>query len=231
MVRLDTGADGTTVRARDGSGPYTAGLVSRRPLGCLLEVVETLALTLIIFLLIQNFVAQPYRVEQRSMEHTLEPGEYVLVDKLTPHFQPYQRGDIVVFYPPDAPHDVPFIKRIIGLPGDRLEFRDGAVYVNGVKLVEPYVYDGQTTQAGPVGSVVVVPPGEYFGLGDHRQDSTDSRVFGPIKQSDIIGRAWLRYWPLNTLSIIPVPTYPGVPSASQGGAAAPSSPSLAAAAP
>ncbi len=74
--------------------------MSRRPLGCLFEIVETLVLTLLIFLVIQNFVAQPYRVQQQSMEHTLEPEQYVLVDKLTPHFGPYNRGDIVVFNPP-----------------------------------------------------------------------------------------------------------------------------------
>jgi len=75
--------------------------VTRRPLlGCLLEIVETLALTLIIFLVIQTFVAQPYKVQQQSMEHTLEPDQYVLVDKLTPRFDTYKRGDIVVFTPP-----------------------------------------------------------------------------------------------------------------------------------
>ena len=82
--------------------PYTAGLVTRRPLGCLFEIVETLVLTLIIFFVIQTFVAQPYRVEQQSMERTLEPDQYVLVDKLTPRFDQYSRGDIVVFEPPEA---------------------------------------------------------------------------------------------------------------------------------
>ena len=92
-------------RARGASphaSPYTAGLVTRRPLGCLFEIVETLVLTLIIFFVIQTFVAQPYRVEQNSMERTLEPDQYVLVDKLTPRFDPYSRGDIVVFQPPDG---------------------------------------------------------------------------------------------------------------------------------
>jgi signal peptidase I len=87
--------------APEGS-PYTAGLVSQRPaLGCLFEIVETLVLTLIIFLVIQNFIAQPYKVQQQSMERTLEPEQYVLVDKLTPRFDTYKRGDIVVFEPPE----------------------------------------------------------------------------------------------------------------------------------
>ncbi|MGZ3585809.1 MAG: signal peptidase I [Candidatus Limnocylindrales bacterium] len=187
--------------------------MSRRQFGCLFEVIETLVLTIIIFLVIQNFVAQPYKVEQQSMEHTLEPGQYVLVDKLTPRFQDYVRGDIIVFYPPDQPHDVPFIKRIIGLPGDRLDFRDGSVYVNGVRLDEPYIFDGQATEAGALGTTIIVPPDTYFGMGDHRADSTDSRVFGPVKKSDVIGRAWLRYWPLSDLSVLATPTYAGVPPA------------------
>jgi len=191
--------------------------VDRRQWGCLFEVLETLVLTIVIFLLIQNFVAQPYQVEQQSMEHTLEPGQYVLVDKLTPRFNDYQRGDIIVFNPPGAsasdPTQVPFIKRIIGLPGDRIDFRNGDVYVNGVQLDEPYVYDGQPTQAGAEGSTVVVPAGSYFCLGDHREDSTDSRVFGFVPRSDIIGRAWLRYWPITDLGILSTPTYANVPPA------------------
>ena len=141
--------------------PYTPRLVSKRPLGCLFEVVETLVLTVIIFLVIQNFVAQPYRIEQMSMEQTLEPGQYVLIDKLSPRWADYARGDVVVFWPPDAEHEVPFIKRVIGLPGDRVEIRDGLVFVNGVELDEPYVFEGPT-EASVLGDVIVVPPESYF---------------------------------------------------------------------
>jgi signal peptidase I len=106
--------------------------VSQRPaLGCLFEVVETLVLTVLIFLGIQTFVAQPYKVQQGSMETTLMPEQYVLVDKLTPHWAPYTRGDIVVFEPPEtwsSGGGVPFIKRVIGLPRDTVELRDGQVY-------------------------------------------------------------------------------------------------------
>jgi signal peptidase I len=191
--------------------------VIKRPLGCLFEVVETLVLTVVIFLVIQNFVAQPYRVEQESMQRTLEQGQYLLVDKLTPRFDSYSRGDIVVFTPPNegAENSTPFIKRVIGLPGDKVELKEGAVFVNGHELDEPYVYDNQATEATGDRSTFTVPAGTLFVMGDHRANSTDSRVFGPIPLSNVIGRAWLRYWPITTLRILDVPRYPGLASATQ----------------
>jgi signal peptidase I len=191
--------------------------VSQRPaLGCLFEIVETLVLTLVIFLVIQTFIAQPYRVEQQSMERTLEPNQYVLVDKLTPRFDAYKRGDIVVFNPPPdwvQQPNTPFIKRVIGVAGDTVEVReDGKVYVNKVALVEPYVFqDGgaaQPTVTSTDPPSWVVPPGELFVMGDHRASSSDSRTFGPIESTAVIGRAWLRYWPFNTFGILQTPTHP-----------------------
>ena len=185
-------------------------------LGCLFEIVETLVLTLIIFLVIQTFVAQPYKVQQQSMEHTLEPDQYVLVDKLTPRFDTYKRGDIVVFTPPaDWVQDdgTPFIKRVIGLGGDTVEVRDGSVFINGTKIVEPYIFvaapgdpPGPTTVPGDENRWVI-PAGELFLMGDHRSNSADSRTFGPVPTGQVIGRAWLRYWPLNVFGILPTPTY------------------------
>jgi signal peptidase I len=183
--------------------------VIERARGCLLEAAETLVLTLIIFLVIQTFVAQPYQVEQQSMENTLLPHQYVLVDKLTPRFDPYKRGDIVVFTPPGgSPSSTPFIKRVIGLPGDVLDLRNGHVFINGQQIDEPYVYPGQTTE--PLGGQDhwVVPPNTLFVMGDHRENSTDSRVFGPVPIANIIGRAWLRYWPLDTFEVLATPRYP-----------------------
>ena len=199
-------------------------LVSKRPLGCLFEIVETLVLTLIIFFVIQTFVAQPYRVEQQSMERTLEPDQYVLVDKLTPRFDDYKRGDIVIFDPPATWADArgtPYIKRIIGLPGDRVAIRDGLVYVNDVALQEPYLYEGQPTVATGPDSTWVVPPNELFVMGDHREDSADSRVFGPVPRDRGIGRAWLRYFPLSTFGVLPTPTYPELAGSPGAGALSP----------
>jgi signal peptidase I len=191
--------------------------VTRRPaLGCLFEIVETLVLTLIIFLVIQNFVAQPYKVQQQSMERTLEPEQYVLVDKLSPRFDTYKRGDIVVFTPPQAwveNDGTPFIKRVIGVGGDTVEIRDdGHVYVNGKGLDEPYVYrNGDGTSQATTASDQTrwqVPDGELFLMGDHRMNSADSRVFGSVPVSQVVGRAWLRYWPIDTFGVLSTPPYP-----------------------
>jgi signal peptidase I len=194
--------------------------VTQRPaLGCLFEIVETLVLTLLIFVVIQNFIAQPYKVQQISMERTLEAEQYVLVDKLTPRFDAYNRGDIVVFDPPAdwGDSNTPFIKRVIGEPGDTVEIRDdGLVYVNGAALDEPYLYsdevDGQPqpTTAPLDEAKWTVPEGELFLMGDHRQNSADSRTFGPVPIDRVIGRAWLRYWPLGTFGILQTPTYMSV---------------------
>jgi signal peptidase I, bacterial type len=192
--------------------------VTRKPLfGCLLEIVETLVLTLIIFFVIQTFVAQPYKVQQQSMEHTLEPDQYVLVDKLTPRFDTFKRGDIVVFTPPaDWVQDdgTPFIKRVVGLGGDTVEIHDGSVFINGTKLDEPYRYadtPGGTPQVTTVqgdASRWLIAAGDLFLMGDHRANSQDSRTFGEVPVSQVIGRAWLRYWPINVFGILPTPTYP-----------------------
>ncbi len=191
--------------------------MTRRPaLGCLLEIVETLVLTLIIFWVIQSFIAQPYRVQQQSMEHTLEPDQYVLVDKLTPHFDPYKRGDIVVFNPPQnwvQQGGQPYIKRVIGLGGDTIELKGGDVYVNSTKINEPYIYHGEDGKAQPTDDLIgvskwVIPQGQLFLMGDHRANSADSREFGPVDVGAVIGRAWLRYWPIDTLQILHTPTYP-----------------------
>lgn len=201
-------------------------MTQRPALGCLFEVVETLVLTVLIFLGIQTFVAQPYKVQQTSMETTLLPEQYVLVDKLTPRWSEYTRGDIVVFDPPrtwSSGGGVPFIKRVIGVPGDTVEIREGLVYVNGVELDEPYLYvdgDGDPEPTDPtVGGATewLVPDGQLLVMGDHRQDSADSRTFGPIEISHVIGRAWLRYWPFDTFGVLPTPTHPELePVASLG---------------
>ena len=205
---------------------YTPEAVSRRPLGCLIEIAETLLLTIVIFWVIQTFVAQPYQVQQESMRTTLEEGQYVLVDKLTPHFDSYSRGDIVVFSPvlreescaspssDEIAPPTPYIKRVIGEPGDQVELRDGDVYVNNVQIDEPYIF-GVVTRPLDDNESWVVQDGRLFVMGDNRSNSTDSRseTIGEICVNDVVGRAWLRYWPLNTIGILQTPVYVNVPSA------------------
>jgi signal peptidase I len=196
--------------------------VTRKPaLGCLLEIVETLVLTLIIFWVIQSFVAQPFQVRQFSMHDTKEDGQFVLVDRLTPHFDPYHRGDIIVFSPPENAETgskEPFIKRVIGVAGDTVSIRDGKVFVNGIALDEPYLFavDGVAQPTTPDGEQDswTVPAGMLFVMGDHRARSSDSRVFGPIDLTSVIGRAWLRYWPMNDFGILPTDGHPELASPS-----------------
>lgn len=168
-----------------------------------LTVVETLVSTIIVFFLLQTFVARTFGVEQTSMESTLEPGQEVIVDRLTPNFSPYKRGDIVVFSAPELTgRSEPLIKRVIATGGSTVEIRDGLVYVDGVALDEPYTYRGEPTEPiGPISSWQV-PPGYLFVLGDHRSVSVDSRLFGPVPVSTVVGRAWLRLLPLNKLAFL-----------------------------
>jgi signal peptidase I len=168
-----------------------------------LTVVETLVSTIIVFFLLQTFVARTFGVEQTSMESTLEPGQEVIVDRLTPNFSPYKRGDIVVFTAPDLTgRPEPLIKRVIAVGGSTVALKGGIVYVDGVALDEPYAYRGEPTE--PIGPATTwqIPPGYLFVLGDHRTVSVDSRMFGPVPVSTVVGRAWLRVLPLNKLAFL-----------------------------
>jgi len=192
-------------QAQPGSPSEPAGheRTERSVLSSVIEIVKVLVLTLGIFLVIQNFVAQPFQVMQGSMERTFFENDYVLVDRLTPRWDDYSPGDVVIFRAPAARDTMgtPFIKRVIGVAGDTVEVRDdGLVSVNGVVLDEPYIYRDDAGNAEPTEASDqtrwVVPSGQLFVMGDHRRRSDDSRVFGPILVSSVIGREVLRYWPL-----------------------------------
>jgi signal peptidase I len=201
--------------APEGADPAGTGR-RRGGLGCAVEIAETVVLTLVIFFVIQNFVAQPFQVKLHSMERTFSEGDYVLVDRLTGRWSPYSRGQVVVFQPPPAWTDQPepYIKRVIGVGGDTVEVHDGQVFVNGTALDEPYLFRNDAGVAEPTEtsdqSRWVVPDGELFVMGDHRQESADSRVFGAIPSSSVIGRGVVRYWPLSKFWIVETPTYDNI---------------------
>lgn len=146
-----------------------------------------LALVIIVFLY------QPVKVEGTSMAPLLSDQERIFINKFVYRFEPIQRGDVVVFwYPLD--HSKSFIKRVVGLPGEMIEIRQGTLYVNGKTVPEPYVppqYE-DSSDFGPVR----VPRDSFFVLGDHRISSNDSRVFGPVGSQFIYGRAVFAYWPV-----------------------------------
>ena len=150
---------------------------------------------LVIALLIKTFLFQAFYIPSASMDPTLKVHDRVLVNKLSYHLHPVHRGDIVVFKAPPEERTAQIkdlVKRVIGLPGDTIEARDNHVYINDRLLKEPYLPKGTVTDDLPK---QVIPANSYFMMGDNRTESSDSRVFGPIKRSTIIGRAFVKMWP------------------------------------
>lgn len=162
------------------------------------ELVETVVLSLIIFLLIRQ-VVQNYRIENHSMEPSFYEGQFVLVNKVAYWFGEPSRGDVIVFHNPRNTNE-DYIKRIIGIPGDTVEVRDQRVFVNGLPLPEDFPH--RAIPPGEYSGPYVVGDGQLFVMGDNRPNSSDSRVFGPINQNLVVGQAWLRIWPLNTFGIV-----------------------------
>ena len=181
------------------------------------ELSETLLLSLLIFIALQ-FSVQNFTVEGDSMSPTLEEGRYVLVNKLSylslpgelrafiplmdgsdesdilPFGAP-KRGEVVIFrFPNDPTRD--FVKRVVGVPGDVVEFSDGRLYLNGEFREEPYVRRPDNANMSPV----LVPERSYFVLGDNRRLSNDSRDWGPVPHENLVGKAWFAYWPFDGLS-------------------------------
>ncbi|BAL80737.1 signal peptidase I [Caldisericum exile] len=158
------------------------------------ELKSWIILIIVAFLIsfvLRAYVIQPFRVQMTSMVATLEPNDLVLVEKITYRFSKPHRGDVVVFIPPNNPKDK-YIKRVIGLPGETIYIKNDTVYIDGKPLKEPYLNSPMADM-----EPVKVPDGSVFVMGDNRSVSLDSRVFGPIKISSIIGRAILIYWPIN----------------------------------
>jgi len=159
------------------------------------EVIETILLTVLMFLVIR-FAVQNFNIEGTSMEPSLHNQELILVDKWTYLFRPPARGDVIVFVAPPNPSQ-DYIKRVIGLPGDTITIMNTTVIVDGVTLNESYVSpNNQCNEYAPIINRHV-PPNEYFVLGDNRAGSDDSRHWGFVPRKNIIGRAAFVYWPLH----------------------------------
>lgn len=186
MARSDVAPPKGTYNYQDEQGESWAGRL-------LLETLEVAVITTLVFLVARVFV-QNYQVDGPSMTPTLLSGQYILVNKADYFTHGPQRGDVIVFkFPEDTSRD--FVKRVIGVPGDTVvTHANGAVSVDGVTLNEPYVNDHINDNS----KTWRLQPGQYFVMGDNRGDSFDSRDWGPVPSSDILGKAEFVYWPLDS---------------------------------
>lgn len=202
----EQGPDGEAVSNSQSSGVQQL----RRTL---LEWSAVIAVAVAMSLLIRMFLAQAYYIPSSSMEETLHKNDRVLVNKLSYRFGDIQRGDVIVFAKPDdAPGNVnDFIKRVIALPGETISFSSGQVLIDGEALDEPYAGRHSTFASGRLmdcanepasADYCLVPEGTVFVMGDNRGGSTDSRAFGPVETDSIVGRAFVKLWPLGDVGFL-----------------------------
>jgi len=175
------------------------------------EWLVILAIVLVCTVLLRTFVVQSFSIPSLSMSPTLQVGDRIIVDKLSYGFGSIHRGDIVVFRRPPLEDQeyADLVKRVIGLPGETISASDGHVYIDGKRLSEPWLPPGPQSYTGPLPGdahqqfnlpgPVKIPPGEYYVMGDNRENSEDSRFFGPIPKSLIVGRAVIVAWPLDRI--------------------------------
>lgn len=165
-----------------------------------LEWFVVLGAAVVVAVILRTFVFQAFYIPSESMETTLFQGDRILVNKVSYRLHDINRGDVVVFRrPDDQPGDIrDLIKRVIGLPGDTVEGRNSQILVNGQLLVEPYLGDDQFADFGPL----TVAEGEYFMMGDNRDQSLDSRRFGTIAEDRVVGRAFVLFWPVDRFGLL-----------------------------
>jgi signal peptidase I len=180
----------------------------RGGLRLLREIIETVLLTLVIFVII-NTVTGRFRIEGPSMKPNLQEGQYLIINKIVYRLNPPGRGDIVVFHHPRNPKR-DLIKRVIGLPGEAVEVRQDQVLIDGAALEEPYVlHQGGRSIRLDLG------PDDYLVLGDNRPNSDDSRNWGVLKRDQIVGKAWISYWPPSDWGGVPHYSYPEIITAQE----------------
>lgn len=176
------------------SGSQVAGKGERKSnaLRAIVEVVVIVAAAFVVAMLVQAFIVKPFTIHQVSMQPTLLEGDRILLNRLSYHFRDPESGDIIVFHSPVTEGE-DLVKRVVAVAGDRVEIRDGSLYVNGERRVEPYLMEqdfrGELEET-------LVPEGMVFVMGDNRNNSGDSRYFGPIDNESIIGCAFCVYWPI-----------------------------------
>ena len=189
----------------DGSEPTPPTPPTPSPGRSTRNAVEWVAIVigaLLVALIVKTFLIQAFYIPSLSMYSTLDKGDRVLVNKVSYHVHDIHRGDIVVFKRPPGVPDTgikDLIKRVIGLPGDTVEAHGGSMYVNGKQLKEGYLDRGTVTSDFPVKTV---PKGDIFVMGDNRGNSEDSRVFGPIAEKLVVGRAFVRVWPIQDFHLL-----------------------------
>jgi signal peptidase I len=181
-----------------------------------LEAAKTVGLSLLLAFGIRSYVAEARYIPSGSMEPTLQINDRLIIEKLSYYLHRPERGDIVVFNPTQTLRAQgfkdAFIKRVVGLPGDRVAIQQGHVYVNGQRLVEPYVEKGATTSVETcalegvsafLAQPVTIPKGSILVLGDNRNNSYDGRCWGLVADSDVVGRASFRFWPITRTGPLP----------------------------
>lgn len=190
--------DSSSLREPEPVGPDEAAsplpVAKKRTSGFrwVVEVVVIVAAAFVLALLIQQFILKPYVIPSPSMEPTLVEGDRVLVNRLAYHFRDPERGDIVVFAPPGYVDSEPFIKRVVAVGGDTVSVHNGKLWVNGAAQDEHYLKEQRILDDYPE---IAIAPGYVWAMGDNRNNSGDSRVFGPVSEDAIIGVAFVIYWP------------------------------------
>ncbi|PIT94673.1 signal peptidase I [Candidatus Falkowbacteria bacterium CG10_big_fil_rev_8_21_14_0_10_39_9] len=176
------------------------------------EFLKIVVISLVIILPIRYFIIQPFYVKGASMEPTFHDHQYLIIDEIGYRFNAPKRGDIVVFRYPQNPQEY-FIKRVISLPGERVEIRDGNIYLYNDQYPEGFVLDESAYLADNIKTydlseeIVTLRAGEYFVLGDNRNASKDSRSFGAVNESFLTGRVMFRGWPFNQITVFHTPEY------------------------
>lgn len=180
----------------------------------IIDLTETIVIGLSLFLVVYLFLVQPHQVNGQSMVPNFQNGEYVLTDKLSYKFNDPKRGDVVVFHaPPSANCPIgtgcDFIKRVIGVPGETVEVKDNAYFVNGTRLREDYIPADFPILPGAYTKdrSIFLKNGEFFVSGDNRPYSSDSRAWGPVNKDEIVGKAFFVYWPLGSMGLTPAVDY------------------------